>query len=130
MISLIDDDDTVREATANLLRSLGYEVSTFSSARDFLDWGRHHHTVSCVIADIMMPEMDGFDLHRRLVNDGCQVPIIFLTALTDVASTARMEECGVHGILTKPCSEKSLVDCVESALDRGRRIPVPVTPAD
>jgi FixJ family two-component response regulator len=119
MISLIDDDDDVREATANLLRSLGYEVETFASGRAFLDRGRHP-SISCVIADIMMPEIDGFELHRRLVGDGCLFPIIFFTAVTDAAATTRMKACGVHGILTKPCSEQSLVRCVESALGHGR----------
>ena len=117
MISLVDDDDGVREGTANLLRSLGYEVRTFGSGRDLLDWGDLNHA-SCVITDIMMPEIDGFELHRRLVRGGYRFPIIFLTALTDPVAKSRMRECGVHSILIKPCSEQKLLDCVRSALDR------------
>lgn len=123
MITLIDDDDEVREATARLLRSLGYDVRTFESGRSFLNWDGLDDSVSCVIMDIMMPGIDGFELHRRLVGAGYDFPIIFLTALTDVAANARMRECGVHGILAKPCSERHLVDCVESALDVRRRSP-------
>jgi FixJ family two-component response regulator len=116
LISLIDDDDGVREGTANLLRSLGYDVRTFQSAQDFLDWLGLDDTVSCVITDIMMPGIDGFDLYRRLVVGGHRFPIIFMTALANPGDQARMKECRVHSILTKPCSERSLMDCVESAL--------------
>jgi FixJ family two-component response regulator len=118
MITLVDDDDGVREATANLLRSLGYEVQTFESARALLGWNGLSE-ISCVITDIMMPEIDGFELHRRLVRGGHRFPIIFLTALTDAVAEARMRECQVHCILTKPCSERNLQDCVRSALEPG-----------
>jgi FixJ family two-component response regulator len=73
-----------------------------------------------VITDIMMPEIDGFELHRRLVSAGHRFPIIFLTALADAAANAHLRQCRVHGILTKPCSERSLIDCVESALSGDR----------
>jgi FixJ family two-component response regulator len=127
MISVIDDDDAVREATANLLRSLGYEVCTFNSGCAFLDWSGVNDEVACVITDILMPGLDGFDLHRRLVDNGYCSPIIFLTALTDAVTTARMKECAVHGVLIKPCSEQSLIGAVRSALERGRR-PSPAGP--
>lgn len=120
MISLIDDDDGVREGTASLLRSLGYDIRTFESARVFLNWSGLDETISCVITDIIMPDIDGFELHRRLVSAGYRFPIIFLTALTDAAANARMRQCCVHRILTKPCSERCLVDCVESALELRR----------
>jgi FixJ family two-component response regulator len=115
MITLVDDDDGVREATANLLRSHGYEVQTFESGRTLLGWNGLNET-SCIITDIMMPEIDGFELHRRLVCAGYRRPVIFLTALTDSLAEARMRECHVHCILTKPCSERSLLDGVRSAL--------------
>jgi FixJ family two-component response regulator len=122
MIFLVDDDDGVREATANLLRSLGYDVRTFESGRALLGWSGLNES-SCVITDIMMPEIDGFELHRRLVLGGYRFPIIFLTALTDAVTDARMRECQVHCILTKPCSERNLLNCVRSALDRGLGAP-------
>lgn len=120
MISVIDDDGGVREATASLLRSLGYIVRTFDSGRAFLGWSRIDDT-SCAILDVIMPEIDGFELHRRLVDGGHRFPIIFLTAVTDAYTWARMRECEVHGILAKPCSQQSLLDCVESAIARGSR---------
>jgi FixJ family two-component response regulator len=116
MITLVDDDDGVREATANLLRSHGYEVQTFESGRALLGWNGLNET-SCIITDIMMPEIDGFELHRRLLRAGYRFPIIFLTALTDSLAEARMRECQVHCILTKPCSESSLLDGVRTALN-------------
>lgn len=118
MITLVDDDDGVREATANLLRSLGYEVRAFESGRALLGWSGLDG-ISCVITDIMMPEIDGFELHRRLVLGGYRFPIIFLTALTNAAAEARIRECQVHCILTKPCSEGNLLACVKSALNSG-----------
>jgi FixJ family two-component response regulator len=123
MISVIDDDDGVREATASLLRSLGYEVRTFESGHAFLGWSGLSENVSCAIIDIMMPGIDGYELHRCLVDRGYRFPIIFLTALSDAAARARMERCGVHGILIKPCSEKSLIDRVEAALAYARQLP-------
>jgi FixJ family two-component response regulator len=124
MISLIDDDEGVREGTASLLRSLGYDVRTFESARDFLEWSASGlDAISCIITDVMMPEIDGFELYRRLSGAGHRLPIIFLTALTDTASTTRMKECGAHGILIKPCSERNLIDCVRSAIEMRRRRP-------
>ena len=121
MILLIDDDDGAREATANLLRSRGYQVRSFDSGRAFLDWNGPRDSVSCAIMDIMMPEIDGFELRRRLADAGHRFPVIFLTALTDASSRTRMRECGVHDILTKPCSERHLIDCIESALALHRR---------
>lgn len=120
---MIDDDDGVREATASLLRSLGYEVQTFESGRAFLEWDGLNDEVACVITDIMMPEIDGFELRHRLLDCGYHFPIIFLTALTDAVAIARMKECAVHGILAKPCSEQSLIDSVKSALELARRQP-------
>jgi FixJ family two-component response regulator len=116
MITLVDDDDGVREATANLLRSHGYKVYTFESGSALLGWNGLNET-SCIITDIMMPEIDGFELHRRLLRAGYRFPVIFLTALSDPLAEARMRECQVHCILNKPCSESSLLDGVRSALN-------------
>lgn len=121
MISLIDDDAGVREATASLLRSLCYDVRSFESGRSFLDWVGLGDSVRCAIIDVMMPEIDGFELHRRLLESGHCFPVIFLTALADTATRTRVRESGAHGILTKPCSERRLVDCIESALGESHR---------
>jgi FixJ family two-component response regulator len=120
MISLVDDDDGVREATASLLRSLGYEVQTFASGRAFLD-GSHLNETTCLIADVMMPEIDGYELQRLLAGNGCRFPIIFLTAVTEASARARLLNSGAHCVLVKPCSQQNLVDCIESAIHHDGR---------
>lgn len=119
MISLVDDDRGVLEATAGLLRSLGYSVATFDSGRALLDWSGLAQS-DCVIADVMMPEIDGFELQNRLAQKGYTFPVIFLTALTEQAARDRLIHGGAYCVLSKPCSEQSLIDCLEGALNRFR----------
>lgn len=121
MISLIDDDESAREATANLLRSLGYDVMTFDSALAFLTSDGSIKKSECVITDIMMPEIDGVEMFQCLLDAGHRIPVIFLTALADATITPRIRRCHVHGILTKPCTEQSLIHCVNAAFEFNRR---------
>jgi FixJ family two-component response regulator len=120
LISVIDDDRFVRDATASLLRSLGYVVMTFSSAEDFLRWP-DFHVSWCIISDVAMAGMTGLDLQNHLLANGHNIPIIFITALDsdDVRTTAL--NAGAYGVLTKPYSEESLIDCLTRALDAYRR---------
>ena len=78
-ISIIDDDESVREATKSLVRSLGYAAATFSSAGEYLRSDSIWQS-SCLITDLQMPEMSGVELQRRLTTDGNDTPIIFMTA--------------------------------------------------
>ncbi len=119
MISLIDDDDGAREATAGLLRSIGYTVYAFESARAFLSSIIVDET-RCAIVDLMMPDIDGFELHRRLIQDGHRFPVIYLTAMTGEAATERMQRSGAFCVLTKPCPERRLFNCVEAALNESQ----------
>ncbi|HWV55733.1 response regulator transcription factor [Pseudorhodoplanes sp.] len=118
MIALVDDDDAVLEATASLLRSLGYTVQAFRSGGTFLDWTGLDKT-SCLIADVMMPEIDGYELQRRLVIRGYRFPIIFLTAITEASAQMRLMKHGAHCVLGKPCSQQTLVESIESAIHYG-----------
>jgi FixJ family two-component response regulator len=120
MISLVDDDPGVREATARLLRSLGYDVKTFESGQALLDWSGLSETC-CVIADVVMPEIDGFELQRRLARQGFQFPIIFVTAIAEDAARERLMRGGAYDVLSKPCPEKRLMECLESALEHCRQ---------
>ena len=79
MISIVDDDQPVREATRNLIRSLGYVALTFTSAEEYLRSDRLHDT-ACLITDVMMPGMTEIELQQRLIADGHRTPIIFMTA--------------------------------------------------
>lgn len=120
MISLVDDDTGVLEANACLLRSLGYDVKTFESGRALLEWSGLAET-RCVITDVAMPEIDGFELQRRLVLLGFRPPVIFLTALTEPSARERMLHAGAYDVLSKPCPEQRLVDCLQAALEHGPR---------
>jgi FixJ family two-component response regulator len=115
MISIIDDDRFVRDATKDLVRSLGYRVLTFESALHFLESGRLAET-SCVITDVQMPGLSGLDLQSRLLADGYRVPVIFITAFPEEASRTRALNAGAAGFLAKPFDEISLVACLDAAL--------------
>ncbi len=115
VISIVDDDASVREATESLVRSLGYNTATFASAQEYLH-SRHVHDTSCLIIDLVMPGMSGVDLQDRLIADGNNTPVIFVTACFDEMVRARALEAGAHGFLRKPFSEESLIECLDSAL--------------
>jgi len=115
MISIVDDDESVREATKELVRSLGYSAVAFASAEDFLRSGQLS-TTACLISDVQMPGLSGIDLQRRLIADGHSMPIIFITAFPDERARARALGAGAIGFLTKPYREESLIECLGQAL--------------
>jgi CheY-like chemotaxis protein len=117
LISIIDDDESYREATKALMKSLGFRVEAFPSALDFLA-SPHRHRTSCVIADINMPRMTGVELHRHLVESGSAIPVILITAYPDDSGRARAMTDGIIGYLSKPCDEDALLGCIRSALKR------------
>jgi FixJ family two-component response regulator len=117
VISVIDDDASVRTATDNLLRSLGYAVRTFVSAEEFLGSARLNDT-SCVIADVQMPGMSGVDLQARLLTRGYRVPFIFMTAFPEETIRARALKAGAICFLTKPFDRLTLIRCLDTALER------------
>ena len=116
IISIVDDDRIVREAMADLLRSLGYEATTFESAEDFLESCNLAQT-SCLITDLHMPGLDGLELQSRLIAQGHQTPIIFITAYPEERFRKRAMNAGAAGFLNKPFTEDALINCVESALN-------------
>jgi FixJ family two-component response regulator len=117
MISIVDDDESVREATKGLVRSLGYAAATFSSAEEFLSSDRIHAT-SCVIADVQMPGLSGIDLQHRLVAQGLRLPVIFVTAFPDDRTRQRAIDAGAVDYLSKPFSDEQLVSCLNTALHK------------
>jgi FixJ family two-component response regulator len=117
VVSVIDDDASVRTATDNLLRSLGYAVRTFVSAEEFLGSARLNDT-SCVIADVQMPGMSGVDLQARLLTQGYRMPFIFMTAFPEEAIRARALKAGAICFLTKPFDRLTLIRCLDTALER------------
>jgi FixJ family two-component response regulator len=115
VISIIDDDSSVRAATDNLVRSLGYVVHTFASAEEFLASPQLHDT-SCVIADVQMPTMSGLELHACLLARGCRVPFIFITAFALDDARARALMADATCFLAKPFAAEALINCLETAL--------------
>jgi FixJ family two-component response regulator len=117
VISVVDDDASVRVATDNLLSALGYIVHTFASAEEFLR-STHFNDTSCVIADVQMPIMSGVELQALLLARGQRVPFIFITAFPDESVRARVQKSGAVCLLTKPFDSQSLIKCLETALQR------------
>jgi FixJ family two-component response regulator len=115
VISVVDDDASIRTAIYNLLRSLGYIVHVYPSAEAFLQSPQQHNT-SCVIADIRMPGMSGIELQLRLRSEGSRVPFVFVTAVPEESVRASALEGGAICFLTKPFDEDSLVACLGKAL--------------
>ena len=115
LISIVDDDPFVRQATDALVRSLGYRTATFGSAEDFLQSSYVHET-TCVISDVQMPGLSGVDLQRVLIARGYVTPIIFVTAFPDERICGKVMEAGAIGYLTKPFDEESLVQHLRTAL--------------
>ena|SRR5215467_9188446 len=115
LISIIDDDKSVREAIKSLLRSFGLNAEAFSSAEDFLA-SQHLDDVVCLILDVVMPRMSGLDLQSRLVLSNRRLPIIFISAHDDAEAKKRALEAGALAFLQKPFQEETLMDAVHSAL--------------
>ena len=116
-VVVIDDDKSVRSAIENLIRSLGYPVTAFGSARAFLE-SDAVQSASCLITDIHMSEMSGIELQRHLSAAGHQTPIIFITGLPDDAARARVIGDGAVGYLSKPLHTGSLIALLNQALNR------------
>jgi FixJ family two-component response regulator len=116
VISIIDDDESVRAATHNLVRSFGYIVHTFASAEEFLQ-SPHLNDTSCVIADVQMPAMSGVELQAHLLARGRRVPFIFVTAFSVESARARALKAGASGFLTKPFAGEALIRCIDAALE-------------
>lgn len=120
MIAIIDDDEDVRVATENLVRSYGLEARTFASAEAFLKSSIVDDTI-CLITDVQMPGMSGVDLQATLRKRGYDVPMVFITAFPEERLRRQVEAQGALGFLTKPFDTRSLMDCVDTALVRTGR---------
>ena len=117
LISIIDDDASVRTATDTLVRSHGYAAHTFASAEEFLG-STHLNDTSCVVADIRMLAMSGIELQTHLLDRGHEVPFIFITALPDERIRAQALKAGAIGFLTKPFDEGTFLRYLKEALRR------------
>jgi FixJ family two-component response regulator len=117
VISIIDDDASVRAAMRSLVRSLGFAADTFASAEDFLQSPRVNES-SCVITDVQMPGLSGIELQDRLLAEGRSMPIIFVTAFPNEAVRVRAMKAGAIGFLIKPFDAPTLISALDVALKR------------
>jgi FixJ family two-component response regulator len=117
MISIVDDDRSLREATKGLVRSFGYGADAFASAEEFLQSGRVNDT-SCLILDVNMPGLSGIELQNHLIAQGNPMPIIFITAVLEEATRAKALKAGAVGFLSKPFREEWLINHLDVALNR------------
>jgi FixJ family two-component response regulator len=118
VISVIDDDASVRAATDNLLSSHGYSVHTFASAEEFLRSPRLHDC-SFIVADVQMSGMSGLDLLKQMRTQGYNTPFIFITAFPEGSVRDRALKAGAVGFLAKPFAAPDLIKCIETAVRHG-----------
>ena len=116
LVSVVDDDESVREALPDLLREFGFDVRTFASAEEFLASQILHQT-QCLLVDITMPGMSGPELHQKLMRQGYSIPVVFITANADDTVRAQLLKAGASACLFKPFAEAALVHAVTNALN-------------
>ena len=115
LVSVVDDDESVRESLPDLIKEFGFATQAFPSAEEFLESDYVDRT-DCLILDVAMPGMSGLELQQVLEHRGSGIPVIFITAHGNAASRARAMSQGAVGYLFKPFSEEDLRDALNSAL--------------
>lgn len=118
-IAIVDDDESVREALRNLLRSVGYEVRTFCSGEEFLE-RRESEAFACLVTDVQMPGIGGLELQRRIAASDMPLPVILMTAFPRDHVRQQAEQQGAAAFLTKPFDASRMIACVERALQPPR----------
>ena len=115
LISVVDDDESVRRSTRLLVESFGYRAAVFESAEGFLRFGQLRDT-SCLVLDVQMPGMDGLELQTQLAAEGCGIPVIFITAHDDQESRRRALRSGAVAFLGKPFTDQQLLQAISFSL--------------
>ena len=115
LICIVDDDASVRRALGRMVRSFGFDTQLLASGRDCLD-GPYVDQASCLIVDVMMPDMDGFELHALLAASGRDIPTIFISGQYDQKTIIRAQSVGGVALLNKPCDANVLHDAIVKAI--------------
>jgi FixJ family two-component response regulator len=116
LISVVDDDESVRESLDGLLRSVGFAVKVFASAEEFLN-SDHLCDIDCLLLDVRLPGMSGIELHRHLVANHCEIPVVFITAHgSEQGVRSQALQNGAVDYLIKPLSEDAVLNAVHNAL--------------
>ena len=117
LVSVVDDDESVRESLPDLLRSFGLEVQPFASAEEFLESASLKHT-GCLVLDVGMPGMSGLELQQELTRQKHRIPIVFITARSVERVRPQVLQRGAVACLFKPFSETAILEAVNAALGR------------
>jgi FixJ family two-component response regulator len=117
IVMIVDDDESIRRAARRLVRSFGFAVETYTSAEDFLASDRLNAT-ACLVLDVQMPGLNGLELQSRLIAEGCEIPIVFITAYNDESARDQALRAGAVGYLVKPFEEADLLNGINLALQR------------
>jgi FixJ family two-component response regulator len=120
-VFLIDDDPSVRRALGRLIKSAGYPVQSFASAREFIDASPAADGPACLVLDLRLPGLSGIDLQRELQRLQVVLPIIFITGHGDIPTTVKAMKAGAVDFLAKPVRDVDLLRAIEQALARARR---------
>jgi FixJ family two-component response regulator len=115
LIAVVDDDESIRMTMTRLIESFGFRATAFETPESFLKSGQQHAT-SCLILDLRVPAMDGFELQRELAAAGCSIPIIFITAYPDIELHSRAMQTGAVAFLGKPFSDEQLLQTLRAAV--------------
>jgi FixJ family two-component response regulator len=121
IVFIVDDDVSVRESLESLIQDAGCRAETFASAAEFLSHPRVL-TPSCLVLDVMLPDLNGLDLQERIAADRVDMPIIFVTGAHDISTTVRAMKAGAAEFLTKPCDYDVLLSAIRHAVDRSSSV--------
>ena len=119
VVFVVDDDPSVRDALAGLLRSVGLEVLSFGSTQEFLQ-SKRPDAPGCLVLDVRLPGRSGLDFQRELAESGIHLPIVFITGHGDIPMSVRAIKAGAIEFLTKPFHDQELLDAIQLGIERDR----------
>ena len=124
LVAVVDDDQSIRNATRDLLKAAGFSTATFEDAESFLG-SASRASAACLVADMRMPGMSGLELYQALVASGDGIPTVIITAHPEELTQSRARDAGITCYLSKPFAPDDLLECVREALARSQRGPIP-----
>ena len=116
LIAIVDDDRLIRKSLGRLLKSAGFTARSFDSAEDYLDVG-DHDGICCIILDIGLPGMSGFELHRRLAAEPNRLPVVFISARDEPEVEDKATQAGAIAFLRKPFEDDALLNAVQTGME-------------
>ena len=124
LVVIVDDDQSLRNATRDLLKAAGFSTVTFEDAESFLG-SASRASAACLVADMRMPGMTGLELYQALVASGERIPTVIITAHPEELTQYRARDAGIASCFSKPFAPDDLLECVGEALAKSQREPIP-----